>query len=184
MYFLGEIFTSLPLEADAETSEHCGSCNRCMQVCPTQAIIAPNLLDAQRCISYLTIENPGVIPEELRSLIGNRIYGCDDCQLFCPWNKFAPKTSYPDFSIRHQLDSASLLELFMWDEDQFKQKMAGSAIHRIGYQRWQRNLAVGLGNSPYSPGIVKALNDTLAQASDLVAEHIRWALLQQINKAT
>lgn len=181
MFFLGEIFTNLPLPAEnlPVHKEHCGSCTKCIQICPTQAIIAPQLIDARRCISYLTIENPEPIPVEFRKAIGNRIYGCDDCQLFCPWNKFASLSQNPDFTPRNQLDSTTLLELFNWDENEFKQKMAGSAIYRVGYQSWQRNIAIGLGNAPYSLQIIDSLKNKLTTASPLVAEHIQWALDQQ-----
>ena len=180
MFFLGEIFTNLPLPIDVAQSEHCGSCTKCITVCPTQAILAPYQLDARRCISYLTIEHAGSIPVELRPLIGNRVYGCDDCQLICPWNKYAQTTSEPDFVVRHGLDDVTLVELFAWSEDDFHARLQGSAIHRIGYERWLRNIAVGLGNLP--PGssgasaALAALESRAARVSPLVREHVAWAL--------
>ncbi len=180
MFFLGEIFTNLPLPVDVAQSEHCGSCTKCITVCPTQAIVAPYQLDARRCISYLTIEHAGSIPVELRPLIGNRVYGCDDCQLVCPWNKYAQTTSEPDFAVRHGLDDVTLVELFAWSEDDFHARLQGSAIHRIGYERWLRNIAVGLGNLP--PGssgagaALAALEGRAAHVSPLVGEHVAWAL--------
>jgi epoxyqueuosine reductase len=175
-FFLGEIYTDLPLPADAPVPEHCGSCTRCIDICPTQAIRAPYRLDARRCISYLTIELKGAIPEELRPLIGNRVYGCDDCQLVCPWNSFAQATGEPDFAVRNGLDAATLVELFAWSADEFDARMAGSAIRRIGHERWLRNLAVGLGNAPSSPDVTAALRARANHASALVREHVRWAL--------
>lgn len=157
MYFLGEIFTTLPLPPDQPVTSHCGSCTKCLEVCPTQAFVEPYVLDARKCISYLIIENKGKIPEEFRKQIGNRIYGCDDCQLFCPWNKFSQLTQLVDFDTRNKLDSSTLLELFNWSEEEFKIKMQGSPIYRIGYEAWQRNLAIGLGNAPKSDSIVKLL---------------------------
>lgn len=183
MFFLGEIFTDLPLTPDQPVTNHCGSCNKCIEVCPTKAFVSPYVLDAKRCISYLTIENKGPIPLEFRELIGNRIYGCDDCQLFCPWNKFSHLTSYPDFAPRNKLDSSTLLELFSWSEKEFLERMQGSAIFRIGYEAWLRNLAVGLGNIGYSLEVVEALEKRLPEASTLVAEHIKWALEQQLSKS-
>jgi epoxyqueuosine reductase len=176
MFFLGEILTDLPLPIDALSSEHCGTCARCIEVCPTQAITAPYQLDARRCISYLTIEHHGSIAEELRPLIGNRVYGCDDCQLVCPWNKFAQTATLPDFDVRHGLDSATLVELFAWSEEEFNQRHAGSAIRRIGYERWLRNIAVGLGNAVSSPAVVAALRARSDHPSALVREHVAWAL--------
>jgi epoxyqueuosine reductase len=161
-------------------ADHCGSCVKCIDVCPTQAIVAPYRLDARRCISYLTIEHHGSIPVELRPLIGNRVYGCDDCQLVCPWNKFAQPSSEPDFAVRNGLDDAALSEMFAWNEDEFHQRLLGSAIHRIGYERWLRNLAVGLGNIP--PNIdgaslaVAALRARADHPSAMVREHVAWAL--------
>lgn len=177
-FFLGEIYTDLPLPADAPQSFHCGSCTACIPACPTGAIVAPFQVDARRCISYLTIENHGAIPEPLRKHIGNRIYGCDDCQMVCPWNKFTEKSKEPDFSPRQNLDDIELLELFNWTEDEFLAKTEGSPIRRIGYHSWQRNLAVALGNAKTEPAIVNALTDKLATASDMVKEHIEWALKQ------
>ena len=182
MFFIGEIFTNLPLEPDLPTTSHCGSCERCIDKCPTQAIIAPTIIDARRCISYLTIENKGIIPVEFRRLIGNRIYGCDDCQLYCPWNKFSIKSTDYDFKPRNNLDNIGLLELFNWSEAEFISKMQGSAIYRIGYQSWQRNLAIGLGNAPYSSLIIATLEDKQNHSSQLVAEHICWAINEQTTK--
>jgi epoxyqueuosine reductase len=178
-FFLGEIYVALRLPADTPVSDHCGSCNACIEACPTGAIVAPYRLDARRCISYLTIELKGSIPEDLRHLIGNRVYGCDDCQLCCPWNRFAPTTREPDFAVRHGLDRATLVELFAWSEDDFKTRLAGSAIHRIGYERWLRNIAVGLGNAPRSAEVLAALEARRDDPSELVREHIEWALARQ-----
>jgi epoxyqueuosine reductase len=175
-FFLGEIFTDLPLPPDAAVTEHCGACAKCIDVCPTRAIVAPYELDARRCISYLTIELKGAIPPELRPLIGNRVYGCDDCQLVCPWNRYARVSSEPDFRVRNGLDDAELLELFAWSEHEFHERLAGSAIHRIGYERWLRNLAVGLGNAPTSGEVIAALRARLDHPSPLVREHVAWAL--------
>ncbi len=175
-FFLGEIYTDLPLPVDGPQEDHCGTCQRCLDVCPTRAIIAPYQLDARRCISYLTIEHKSAIPEALRSLIGNRVYGCDDCQLICPWNRFAPPSAMPDFAVRNGLDEATLVELFGWSEMQFQDRLAGSAIRRIGYERWLRNLAVGLGNAPTSRDVVEALRARADHASALVREHVAWAL--------
>ncbi|MDH4174745.1 MAG: tRNA epoxyqueuosine(34) reductase QueG [Betaproteobacteria bacterium] len=175
-FFLGEVYTSLPLPADAPASEHCGTCTKCIDVCPTQAITAPYQLDARRCISYLTIELKGSIPEEFRPLIGNRVYGCDDCQDVCPWNSFARPSAEPDFAVRNGLDRASLVELFGWSEREFDERMAGSPIRRIGYERWLRNLAVGLGNAPSTPGVMAALRARADHPSALVREHVAWAL--------
>ncbi|WP_338845500.1 tRNA epoxyqueuosine(34) reductase QueG [Massilia sp. W12] len=182
MFFLGELFVNLALPPDPPLSNHCGQCRACIDICPTGAILGPGQLDARRCISYLTIELKGSIPEALRPLLGNRIYGCDDCQLACPWNKFAQSTALPDFAPRHQLDQADLLTLFAWDEATFLQKMEGSAIRRIGHERWLRNLAVGLGNAARSvkgnPAIVAALQSRAHHPSELVREHVAWALQQ------
>ena len=178
-FFLGDIYTDLPLPVDAPVEEHCGSCRKCLDVCPTRAIVAPYELDARRCISYLTIELKGSIPVELRPLIGNRVYGCDDCQLVCPWNRYARPTPEPDFRVRNGLDCAELVELFGWTEEEFRRRMAGSAILRIGYQRWLRNLAVGLGNAPNSAGAVAALRARAGHSSELVREHVAWALARQ-----
>jgi epoxyqueuosine reductase len=177
-FFIGEIYCDLPLPTDVPASEHCGSCAKCIEVCPTQAIRGPYRLDARRCISYLTIELKGAIPEELRPLVGNRAYGCDDCQLVCPWNSFAKPTAEPDFAVRNGLDATSLVELFGWSEPQFEQRLAGSAIRRIGYERWLRNLAVGLGNAPRSAQVVAALRARADHPSPLVREHVQWALGQ------
>jgi epoxyqueuosine reductase len=178
-FFLGEILTDLPLPPDEPAAAHCGTCTACMPACPTGAITGPQQLDARRCISYLTIEHPGAIPVALRPLIGNRIYGCDDCQLVCPWNKFAKAAAHPDFKVRHGLDCAHLTELFAWDEVEFEARMRGSAIYRIGYERWSRNLAVALGNAPPSAAAVAALLGRLEAATPLVREHIEWALARQ-----
>jgi len=178
-FFLGEILTDLPLPVDERASAHCGSCTACIPACPTGAILAPYRLDARRCISYLTIEHQSAIPRELRAAIGNRIYGCDDCQLVCPWNKFARAATHPDFKVRHELDSTSLIELFRWTAAQFEERMRGSAIYRIGYVRWSRNIAVALGNAPHAPEVVSALEERAADASPLVREHIAWALERQ-----
>lgn len=175
-FFLGEILTDLPLPVDVPASAHCGSCSACLPACPTGAIVAPYRLDARRCISYLTIESSGPIPLELRPLIGNRIYGCDDCQLVCPWNKFARAAAHPDFVVRHELDARELTELFAWSEAQFEARMRGSAIYRIGYQRWSRNIAVALGNAPSSAQVVRALEARREDSSALVREHVLWAL--------
>jgi epoxyqueuosine reductase len=190
-FFIGEILVDLPLPVDEPAGAHCGQCTACIDVCPTQAILGPGKLDARRCISYLTIELKGSIPLELRPLIGNRIYGCDDCQLVCPWNKFAQRASLPDFDERNGLGSASLIALFSWDEEEFNRRMEGSPIRRIGHERWLRNLAVGLGNaaSPApdragmnahpttgNPGIVAALVARAGHPSALVREHVQWAL--------
>jgi epoxyqueuosine reductase len=175
-FFLGEVFTDLPLPADAPVEEHCGSCQRCIDVCPTQAIVGPYELDARRCISYLTIEHKSAIPEEMRPLIGNRVYGCDDCQLVCPWNGFAQASNEPDFQVRNGLDRATLVELFGWTEAEFDERLRGSPIRRIGYERWLRNLAVGLGNAPRSPAVLAALRSRADHPSALVREHVQWAL--------
>ena len=175
-FFLGEIFTDLPLPVDAPASAHCGSCTACMPACPTGAIVAPYQLDARRCISYLTIELEGSIPEPLRGALGNRIYGCDDCQLVCPWNKFAREAAHPDFRVRHGLDAPRLAELFGWSAVQFDQRMRGSAIFRIGYQRWLRNIAVALGNARSTAAVLAALHTRREDASPLVREHVQWAL--------
>jgi len=175
-FFLGEVYTSLPLPADAPAGEHCGTCTKCIDVCPTRAIRAPYQLDARRCISYLTIELKGSIPQELRPLVGNRVYGCDDCQAVCPWNSFARPSAEPDFAVRNGLDRASLVELFAWSESEFCERMAGSPIRRIGYERWLRNLAVGLGNAPTTPEVTAALRARADHPSALVREHVSWAL--------
>jgi epoxyqueuosine reductase len=179
MYFLGEIFTNLPLTPDSETSGHCGSCRKCLVACPTNAFVAPYVLDARKCISYLTIENKGTIPVELRPMMGNRIYGCDDCQLVCPWNKFSQLSAEIDFKYRNNLNDSNLLEIFNWSYEEFTQRMQGSPIYRIGYNSWLRNIAVALGNAPYDDEIVLALQDRLREnIDDVVNEHILWALHQ------
>jgi epoxyqueuosine reductase len=177
-FFLGELYTDLPLPIDAAELSHCGSCRACIDVCPTGAIVAPYTLDARRCISYLTIELKESIPAEFRKAIGNRIYGCDDCQLFCPWNKFAQQSSEADFSPRYGLDAEDLVELFMWDETTWLAKTEGSAIRRIGYERWLRNIAVALGNAKATPEVIDALKKRRASDSKLVTEHVEWALAQ------
>jgi epoxyqueuosine reductase len=177
-FFLGEILTDLPLPADTAAGAHCGSCTACIDICPTRAILGPHQLDARRCVSYLTIEHQGAIPLELRRALGNRIYGCDDCQLVCPWNKFAHAAAHPDFKVRHGLDCARLTDLFAWTEAQFEERMRGSAIYRIGYERWSRNIAVALGNAPPSPQVRGSLLERRPAASPLLREHIDWALEQ------
>jgi epoxyqueuosine reductase len=177
-FFLGELYTELPLPVDEPEESHCGTCTACLDVCPTQAIVAPYQLDARRCISYLTIESLAPIPVEFRKAIGNRIYGCDDCQLFCPWNKFATRTKEPDFAPRHALDDAELVDLFAWDEATFLDKTEGSAIRRIGFERWLRNIAVALGNAVSTPRVIAALKSRRLDSSPLVAEHVEWALTQ------
>jgi epoxyqueuosine reductase len=177
-FFIGEILTDLPLPVDEPASAHCGTCTACMPACPTGAITAPGQLDARRCISYLTIELSGSIPVELRRMLGNRIYGCDDCQLVCPWNKFARAAAHPDFKVRHRLDSTQLAELFGWTEQEFLERTEGSAIRRIGYERWLRNIAVALGNAPRSPENLAALDARRSDPSALVREHVEWALDQ------
>ncbi len=182
MFFLGEICVDVPLPLTAPVSAHCGECRACIEVCPTQAIVAPYRLDARRCISYLTIEHDGPIPIELRPAIGNRIYGCDDCQLACPWNKYAQRSPLPDFDARAALSQASLLSLWAWSEAEFLRRTEGSAIRRIGHERWQRNLAVAMGNAlraTPSADIERALRERLGGASALVGEHIAWALRQR-----
>jgi epoxyqueuosine reductase len=178
-FFLGEIYINLELPVSDASSAHCGSCSACMPACPTGAIVAPYRLDARRCISYLTIELAGSIPVEFRRAIGNRIYGCDDCQLVCPWNKFARPTGEQDFAVRHGLDNSALAQLFAWSESEFLDKTRGSAIRRIGYQRWLRNIAVALGNAPRSPEIGAALQSRQDHPSALVREHVQWALAQR-----
>ncbi|HVP08282.1 MAG TPA: tRNA epoxyqueuosine(34) reductase QueG [Burkholderiales bacterium] len=175
-FFLGEIYCDLPLTPDREKQDHCGTCERCIDICPTRAIVAPYKLDARRCISYLTIEHKSAIPEELRPLVGNRIYGCDDCQLVCPWNGFSKPSPEGDFRARNGLDRATLVALFAWTEGQFDERLRGSPIRRIGYERWLRNLAVGLGNAPTSPEVVTSLKEKQHHPSELVREHVIWAL--------
>lgn len=178
-FFLGELLVDLPLPIDQPNDrDHCGKCTACLQVCPTQAFVGDRVLDARRCISYLTIELKGAIPEDLRPLIGNRVFGCDDCQLVCPWNRFAKPTQEDDFQPRHRLDNSSLAELFMWTEDEFLARTLGSPIRRTGYERWLRNLAVGLGNAPSTIAVLEALKARLEHPSALVREHVRWALQQ------
>jgi epoxyqueuosine reductase len=179
-FFLGEIYTDLPLPVDAPfTRSHCGSCTSCLRACPTGAIVAPYRVDARLCISYLTIELKGAIPAHLRPLIGNRVFGCDDCQLVCPWNRFARLSAEKDFSPRHGLDAAALVDLFRWDEAGFRRATEGSAIRRIGHERWLRNIAVALGNAPQEEDIVAALGRRETHPSELVREHVRWALERQ-----
>jgi len=182
-FFLGEILTNLPLPIDAPASAHCGTCTACIDVCPTQAIVGANELDARRCISYLTIELRGSIPIEFRKAMGNRIYGCDDCQLVCPWNKFAQLSVEPDFLVRHGLDGASLVDLFAWSEADFSARTAGSAIRRIGYECWLRNIAIALGNAPTSDRVVSALEARRDDPSALVREHVAWALAEHTRAA-
>ncbi len=177
-FFLGELFTDLPLPVDAPVSDHCGTCTACLDVCPTNAFVAPNQLDATRCISYLTIELRSVIPVEFRKPMGNRIFGCDDCQLVCPWNKFSKHSDEKDFTPRHGLDDAQLVDLFAWSERDFLNRTEGSAIRRIGYDCWLRNIAIALGNAPTSKEIIAALNSRLNNVSEMVNEHITWALQQ------
>lgn len=178
-FFLGELYTDLPLAIDPpQTQPYCGSCTACIQSCPTDAIVAPYRVDARRCISYLTIERKESIPVEFRKAMGNRIYGCDDCQLVCPFNKFSSPTTEIDFKVRHQLDDCSLVELFGWSEQQFQQNMAGSAIYRIGHERWLRNIAVALGNATTSPMIINSLQSRAGHRSAMVREHVEWALAE------
>jgi epoxyqueuosine reductase len=181
-FFLGEIYVDLPLPVDAPASAHCGTCTRCIEICPTQAITAPYRLDARRCISYLTIEHEGAIDEELRPLIGNRIFGCDDCQLVCPWNKFARRTDEPDFRTRNDLDKASLAQLFAWSEEDFLRRTEGSAIRRSGYARWLRNIAVALGNAPTTPEVLAALESRRDIDDPIVHEHVQWAIAQHARR--
>jgi epoxyqueuosine reductase len=184
MFFLGEIFVDLLLPLDEPTAAHCGSCSACMAVCPTQAIVAPYRLDARRCISYLTIEHEGPIAPELRPLLGNRIYGCDDCQLVCPWNKYAQRSVLPDFDVREPLGHATLLQLWAWTESEFLRRSEGTAIRRIGWQRWRRNLAVALGNARRETdevALAQALAAAQDEADELVREHIAWALAQRFH---
>lgn len=177
-FFLAELFTDLPLPIDTQDDDHCGTCSACLDICPTDAFIGPNELDARKCISYLTIELRTAIPEEFRSLMGNRVFGCDDCQLCCPWNKFSSPSQEKDFSPRHELDRKELLTLFNWTEEEFLEKTAGSPIRRIGYECWQRNLAIGLGNAESSVEIKAALQKKINHPSALVKEHVEWALAQ------
>ncbi|HUQ11778.1 MAG TPA: tRNA epoxyqueuosine(34) reductase QueG [Steroidobacteraceae bacterium] len=182
-FFIGEILTDLPLPVDESASAHCGTCSACIPACPTGAITAPYRLDARRCISYLTIELHGAIPVEFRRLLGNRIYGCDDCQLVCPWNKFARDAAHPDFKVRHRLDSSRLSELFAWKEEEFLARTEGSAIRRIGYERWLRNIAVALGNAPATPENLAALAARADDPSESVREHVAWARAEHAHRA-
>jgi epoxyqueuosine reductase len=183
-FFLGEILTDLPLPIDqGDLQDHCGRCSACMTVCPTAAIVGPRQLDARRCISYLTIEHKAEIPLELRPLIGNRIFGCDDCQLACPWNRYARASVEADFLPRHALDATPLLELFGWSQEAFSARTEGSALRRINYSQWLRNIAVALGNAPYDANIIAALQSRRDSVTPLVAEHIDWALEQQRGRA-
>lgn len=181
-FVLGELFTSLELPFDQPATAHCGSCSACIDICPTQAIVEPYMLDARKCIAYLTIEYKGIIPEELREGIGNRIFGCDDCQLICPWNSFAKIATIPDFNPRHGLDNISLLEIWRWDETTFLANTEGSPIRRTGFQSFKRNIAIGLGNAPYSIDIIEALQKARDQHDEIVQVHIDWAIQQQLNK--
>ena len=184
-FFLGEIFVDLPLPVTEPVSAHCGACTACLDVCPTGAIVAPYRVDARRCISYLTIEHVGPIPEALRPLMGNRIYGCDDCQLACPWNKYAQRSTLPDFDAREGLSGAALVSLFAWDEREFLRRTEGSAIRRIGHERWQRNVAVAMGNAlrvSDDPGIREALQAALPRVGPLVREHVEWALARRVGE--
>ena len=182
-FFLGELFVDVPLPVDTPLdSEHCGRCTACLDICPTQAFVAPYVLDARRCISYLTIELKGPIPEALRPLIGNRVFGCDDCQIVCPWNRFARPSEQSDFQPRHGLDNSSLAELFLWSEEEFLQRTEGSPLRRAGYQRWLRNLAVGLGNAPSTIPVLQALRARQDDPSELVREHVAWALRQHAER--
>ncbi len=175
-FFLGELYTDLDLDADAPETGHCGQCRACLDICPTQAFVAPYVLDARRCISYLTIEHPGSIPEALRPLMGNRIYGCDDCQAVCPWNRFATGPGHPDFHPRQALDQTRLVDLFSWSAAEFEQRLAGSPIRRIGHERWLRNIAVALGNGPATDAALAALEQRRDDPSPVVREHVAWAL--------
>ena len=177
-FFLGELFTDLPLPVDKEVSDHCGSCRACLDVCPTDAFVSAKQMDATRCISYLTIELRTSIPEEFRKAMGNRVFGCDDCQLVCPWNKFTHLSEENDFVPRHKFDDVQLVELFRWTEEEFLERTAGSPIRRIGYECWLRNLAIGLGNAPTTEETVSALNERLESSSPMVKEHVIWALQQ------
>ncbi len=180
-FFLGELYVALPLPTDPPATAHCGRCRRCLDICPTGALVAPGRLDARRCIAYLTIEHPGAIPVELRPLLGNRVFGCDDCQLFCPWNRYAQRTREADFLPRHELHRASLVALFRWSEETFLARTEGSALRRLGHERWLRNLAVGLGNAPTTPEVVAALRARADHPSALVREHVQWALRRHLS---
>lgn len=177
-FFLGELFTDLPLPVDQKESDHCGSCKACIDICPTQAFVGPNVLDATKCISYLTIELRSAIPIEFRQAMGNRVFGCDDCQLICPWNKFTKLSTEGDFSPRHSFDDAALTELFGWTESEFLERTEGSAIRRIGYECWLRNIAIGLGNADSSTDVIAALESRRQHDSAMVREHVLWALQQ------
>ena len=181
-FVLGELFSSLELPFDSPATKHCGSCTACIDICPTQAIVEPYMLDARKCIAYLTIEYQGIIPEELRQGIGNRVFGCDDCQLICPWNSFAKTTTIEDFHPRHNLDQVDLLELWDWDETTFLAKTEGSPLRRTGYQSFMRNIAIGLGNAPYSENIIETLTRTRIDYDEIVQVHIDWAIAQQQRK--
>ncbi len=180
-FFLGELYTDLPLPVDQPENDHCGLCSACIKICPTQAIIEPYVVDARKCISYLTIELKGSIPIQYRRAIGNRIFGCDDCQVVCPWNRFASASDEPGFQVRHGLDSSQLSELFMWSKEQFLEKTQNSAIRRLGYDRWLRNIAIALGNSKPSEASIRALKARQYHESELVREHVQWALEQILN---
>ena len=181
-FVLGELFTSLDLPFDTPATKHCGSCTACIDICPTQAIVEPYMLDARKCIAYLTIEYQGVIPEALRRGIGNRVFGCDDCQLICPWNSFAKVTTVEDFHPRHDLDQISLLELWQWDEATFLNKTEGSPLRRTGYQSFMRNIAIGLGNAPYAESIIENLTSSYSAHDEIVQIHIQWAIEEQQRK--
>jgi epoxyqueuosine reductase len=184
-FFLAELFVDLPLPVDEpHASEHCGRCTACLDICPTAAFVGPYVLDARRCISYLTIELKGAIPTELRSLIGNRVFGCDDCQIVCPWNRFARPSGEGDFQPRHQLDNAELAQLFLWDESRFLSNTEGSPLRRAGYERFLRNLAVGLGNAPSSIPVLEALKARREHPSELVREHVEWALAAHAQRSS
>ena len=182
-FFLGELYTDLPLDVDSPANDHCGTCRACIDECPTGAIVAPYRLDARLCISYLTIELHGPIPEDLRPLVGNRIFGCDDCQLACPWNRFAAASTETDFDPRHGLDGAALVELFAWSRNDYEKRTRGMALRRLGYERWLRNLAVGLGNAPPSPTVTAALASRRDDPSALVREHVAWAMARHRQRA-
>ena len=181
-FVLGELFTSLELPFDSPTTKHCGSCTACIDICPTQAIVEPYMLDARKCIAYLTIEFQGAIPEELRRGIGNRVFGCDDCQLICPWNGFAKTTPIEDFHPRHGLDQASLLDLWQWNKETFLAKTEGSPLRRTGYQSFMRNIAIGLGNAPFNSAIIESLEQNKLLHDDIVQVHIDWAIQEQLKK--
>lgn len=175
-FFIGELYTDLPLPIDIPAENHCGECTACIDICPTKAIIAPYTVDARRCISYLTIELKGSIPEEFRALMGNHVYGCDDCQQVCPWNRFAQLTEEQDFLPRHDLDTASLMEIFKWTEEEFLKKTEGSAIRRIGHTSWIRNIAIALGNTPYKESTIELLKTRLSSTDPIIYEHVEWAI--------